>query len=428
MKQIRSGQSFLYREGGYNSTVLEIRMKDPVTANHLEIAAGGAAKRFPYLTDKLVEKDGRYYLHPDHNGFNAHFSKKLRPLGSMATGYHLLDVTYTGNLIRVAFHHGLCDGRGVQPFVETLLYLYCREKYRCDFDRTGIRLPGEPIGPLETAEPFGKDPFPVAPDFQPPARTEGYPLPESTPDPAGCWMTEFLLDEKSFVKEAKAVGATPSIYASILLAEAVLDVHPYAGQPVVCNLAMDLRAAIGMDETHCNCVGSAQLPFTPESLRDLPALSARCRQTLKEWKQPDAVKSVLNAQIQLFNRLDEMKTLEERRQALSFFDRMVSNSFVISYLGGLRLNDYADKVESACFYSDTIKGLTLNILAAAGKMAFTLLQGFPGGEYAEALEKRLEGNGLLQVSGKGTVVTGRDMSYKTASRQAERWYAKTESK
>ncbi|MDR1699942.1 MAG: hypothetical protein LBR68_01995, partial [Lachnoclostridium sp.] len=118
MKQIRSGQSFLYRTHGYDSTVIEIRMKDQVTGNHLQTALTNTAKRFPYLTDKLVEKGGSYFLHHDSNSILAVQTDKFRTLGSMATGYHLLDITYKNNQIKVAFHHGLCDGRGVLPFVE----------------------------------------------------------------------------------------------------------------------------------------------------------------------------------------------------------------------------------------------------------------------------------------------------------------------
>ena len=103
MKQIRSGQSFLYRTNGYDSTVVEIRMRDKVTGSYLQVALTNTARRFPYLTQKLVEKGGAYYLHRDDNSMVAVKTDKFRTLGSMATGYHLLDVTYTGNCISCPF-------------------------------------------------------------------------------------------------------------------------------------------------------------------------------------------------------------------------------------------------------------------------------------------------------------------------------------
>ena len=65
MTKIRSGQSFLYRSAGYDSTVIEIRMKEKVTGSYLQVALTDALKRFPYMAQKLVEKDGSYYLHRD---------------------------------------------------------------------------------------------------------------------------------------------------------------------------------------------------------------------------------------------------------------------------------------------------------------------------------------------------------------------------
>ena len=97
MKQIRSGQSFLYRTNGYDSTVVEVRMRDKVAGSCLQAALTNVARRFPYLTQKLVEKGGAYYLHRDDNSMVAVKTDKFRTLGSMATGYHLLDVTFTEN-------------------------------------------------------------------------------------------------------------------------------------------------------------------------------------------------------------------------------------------------------------------------------------------------------------------------------------------
>lgn len=263
MKQIRSGQSFLYRTNGYDSTVVEIRMHDKVTGSYLQAALTNTTRRFPYLTQKLVEKGGAYYLHRDDNSMVAVKTDKFRTLGSMATGYHLLDVTYTGNCIRVAFHHGLCDGRGVMPFIEAILYDYCCQKYHKKFSSDGIRLPGETIPEEETAEPFSREFYEVNEQAVQPVEHDGFALPESTSAPE--------------------------------------------------------------------------------------ALARRYRELLSAQREPNAVKAALNKQIGLFNKLDKLHTLEEKRQLMSFFNGMVNNTYVISYMGRLRLNDYAQYVESAHF-------------------------------------------------------------------------------
>lgn len=427
MRQIRSGQSFLYRSGGYDSTVIEVRMKDKVTGSYLQAALTNTAKRYPYLTDKLVEKGGSYFLHRDDNSMVAVKTNKFRTLGSMSTGYHLVDVTFTGNLIRVAFHHGLCDGRGVQPFVETLLYDYCCQKYHKKFSAEGIRLAGEPILPEETMEPFSTEYYEVDETVVQPIEKDGFALPESTGMPENCYHTELILDESRFVDGAKAVHATPAIFLAMLLSECVLELNPQAEKPVICNMAMDLRAAVGMEQTHRNCVGSAYLLFIPEDqLHGKEELAKKYRELLAIQRDPNTVKVGLNKQIGMFNKLDEIPTLEEKREMMSFFNGMVNNTYVISYMGRLRLNDYAEHIESAHFYSDTICGLTINAISAGGKLSLEVLQGFPEKKYAEAFEKALMPYGLLSVTDTAVITTGKDRSFITASRQAERFYVKPE--
>lgn len=94
MEKIRSGQSFLYRENGLNSTVLDIRMKSKLRGDYLQRALTTTLRRYPYMTNKLVEKDGDFYLEDSQISMNVVKTDHLRQLGSMSAGYHLVDVTY----------------------------------------------------------------------------------------------------------------------------------------------------------------------------------------------------------------------------------------------------------------------------------------------------------------------------------------------
>jgi hypothetical protein len=143
-------------------------------------------------------------------------------------------------------------------------------------------------------------------------------------------------------------------------------------------------------------------------------------------RDPNTVKAVLNKQIGMFNKLDEMSTLEEKRKMMAFFNGMISNTYVISYIGRLRLNDYAEYIESAHFFSDTICGLTINMISAGEKLSLEMLQGFSGKKYAESFCKQLIPYGLLSATDTMVITTGKDKSFITASRQAERLYAKPE--
>lgn len=122
IKKISSGQAYLYRDCRIRSTVFYIRMKDKVRGDLLRRAIEKSLMRHPYLASKLVEKNRDFYI--ADNPLSVAFAKteKFWSLGSMAFNYHLVDVTYIDKKICIAFRHALCDGRGIMPVIETLIY------------------------------------------------------------------------------------------------------------------------------------------------------------------------------------------------------------------------------------------------------------------------------------------------------------------
>ncbi len=234
-----------------------------------------------------------------------------------------------------------------------------------------------------------------------------------------------LVNESDFVSAAKAVKATPAIFIAMVVSDALLELYPDADKPMCCNLAMDLRSVVGKEKTHRNCVSSAILPYSQESRqRGKQEVVQEYRSLLAQQRDPNVVKAGLNRQIGMFNKLDEISDLEEKRKMLSFFDNMVNDTYVVSYLGQLRLNDYAKYVTSACFYGDVSCGLTINMLSASGTLTLEVLQNFKGDHYAKAIAKALQAYGLSSASETAQIITGKDRSFRTASRQWERFFAK----
>lgn len=436
MKKIRSGQSFLYRENGYNSTVLEFRMADRVRGDCLQAALGKTVNRMPDMTCKLVEKAGSYYLQHDEVSMNAVPTAKLRTLGAMQTGYHLLDVTFHSSLIRVSFHHALCDGGGAKQFAETLIYYYCSLRYvkpgrNRPLDFSGIRTLESPIDPNETAEPLGTDPFDVAGAKQTRGIEiikDGYALPESTDTPTVCRRTGVEIGQDIFVALAKRFGATPGLMATILISRAILRVHPDADKPVVCSMAADLRSSIGMEATRRNLTGSFYFPYGEmQAHNEIAHVAARYRELLAAQRSPDAIHEALNMQIGLFNKLDSIPTLEGKRHMMAMFDHLLINTYVLSYLGRMRFNDFAQYVHSVHLYSGDIKGLSVNMVAAGDVISFDILQGFDGDAYANAFLAELDYFGIPYITTDTfEFETGGDKSHITASRQAERYFTPVE--
>jgi hypothetical protein len=146
------------------------------------------------------------------------------------------------------------------------------------------------------------------------------------------------------------------------------------------------------------------------------------RSMIAEQRSDDSAHEMLNMQLALFDKLDGMSTLKDKRRMMSMFDRLVLNTYVLSYVGSMRFNDFARYVESTHLYSGGIKGLTLNMVAAGNTMGFDVLQGFPGAMYAQAFADELRNLGLHCDVGATTICeSGADHSHITAEQQPEHW-------
>ena len=422
MEKLHAGISFLYRDGGYNSTVFEVRLKTRVRGDCLQRALTTAITRYPYLAQKLVERNGDFYLEQDFNGMVARPSAKLNRLGSMATGYHLIDVTFTGNNVRVAFHHALCDGRGIKPFVETLLYYYFCFVDNKTYDHTGIRLAGEPLLENETADTFNLGYFPVKePVSVPEVERYGFHLIENdTSD--GDFKAEINFDNAAFVAYAKAHGATPSILLALMLAESIANVHPDFLIPIVAQLAFDTRRALDLENTHHNSVSTINLAYTGH-LRSLP-LEDRAkafRKSLDEQREPNYVRSIVNAQIKALSAIENIHSLKERLEKLDFFNHLCPDTFNISYIGLFVLKEYDEKISSVHLYSSGTPGLRANMCSAGKVMSVDLIQSFSSSVYYDAFLNVAENTGIPFTAIPLTPFeTPKDKAQITAGHQAER--------
>lgn len=93
-----------------------------------------------FLASKLVEKNGDFYIADNQNiALTVRRSKSFRSLGSLSNSYHLIEVSYYKEHIYVSFHHALCDGGGIKPFVETLIYYYFVKLNNRDYDALHVR-------------------------------------------------------------------------------------------------------------------------------------------------------------------------------------------------------------------------------------------------------------------------------------------------
>ncbi len=312
-EKIRSGQSYLYKKFGMESEVIEIRFVHKVRGYILNRALTESVKRYPYFNTKLVEKEGDFYIVRNDNAMIAKKTDRLFKLGGIACGYHLVDVTYFEKSAFVSFHHALCDGRGIKPFVETLLWYYGKFRYKNAEKIQGIRLAGDPMLEGETVDPFlqtyeydGEKEYPAF-------RRDAFSLPEDCPAEGTLnYRYEVVVKTSHLMTICKENNATPVIFAALLMSGVIADLYPDS-QLINANIATDMREALGCENTFKNCVKSMILPYDRE-LASLPFAEqgARYRALLSAQRDKDYCRKEASAMMGLFEKLDGLKGFDKK--------------------------------------------------------------------------------------------------------------------
>ena len=411
LEKIRSGQAYLYQKDGMESEVMEITFHKNVSGSILNQALTEAIKRYPYLNTKLVELDGDFYIIQNEMALVARKTQSLAKLGHISCGYHLVDVTYYGKTVYVSWHHALCDGKGIKPFAETLIYYYCKLKYRSKASSDGIRLSDSMLLPNETTEPnLGSYTYDESkPDV--PVSRDAYAIPENVVEEHDTdYRYEIQIPVASYMKICKANHATPVILTSLLVSEGIATLYPDFDKPINANIAVDIRDALDLPNTFKNCVRSMPLPFSREFLdMTLTERAEKQRAVLGAQRDRDLLRKAANASLGMFDKLDTLPSYEEKQKMMDFFNGMLINTYVISYLGQMTVNENARYIDRMCFYNSGAAGLGVTMLSVGDKFCLNFKQSFESDKYVKAFLAGLDKLGIeYMASGVIPFVTPKD--------------------
>ncbi|MBQ8288405.1 MAG: hypothetical protein IJX76_06505 [Clostridia bacterium] len=396
MEKIRSGQSYLYQKNGMESEVFEITFHKKVSGALLNQALMETVKRYPYINTKLVELDGDFYIIQNEMALTAKRTRELARLGHINCGYHLVDVTYFEKSVYISWHHALCDGKGIKPFVETLIYYYCKLKYRSRAGADGIRLADSPLLPGETTEPnLGsysfderKEPVNVSRD--------AYAIPENVIEEHETdYRYDVQVSAADFMRVCKENRATPAILTSLLVSEGIARLYPDFDKLINANVAVDIRDALDLPNTFKNCVRSMPLPFSREFLSlSLTERAERQRALLNAQRDRDNLRRAANASLGMFDKLDALPDYQSKQGMMGFFNGMLLNTYFISYLGKMVVNENARYIDTVGFYNSGAAGLGVNILSCGDKFCFNFKQSFESDQYVKAFLAGLDRLGV----------------------------------
>lgn len=385
-EKVRSGQSYLYRKNGMESEVFEVRFCDGVRGGELNRALCESLRRYPYFNTRFLEMDGNFYIVQNHVSHTAKRTCKLPSLGGISDGYHLVEVTYYGKSVYISFHHALCDGRGIKPFIETLIFYYCAYRYNSGERGDGIRKSG-PLLEGETAEPFaGTYDYDESKKF-PEFCSEAFALPD---EDGSDTRFEVVMPRTEFMAACRKIGATPATFIALCMSRGIAELYPDYGCPIHANIAADMREALGVPNTYKNCVRTLILPYD----RDFAAKPARgqaeeYRRLLNAQRDRDCCRKAANDMLALFDKLDSLPSYGQKQEIMSFFDGMKLNTYIISYIGDIMLGENAVYIDSIHLYNSGALGLGLNAVSCGDKFVIDFKQSFPSAAYVDAFAKQL---------------------------------------
>lgn len=417
--KIRAGETFLYRKGGTESQVFEIRMKSDVSQFCLTRAAKIAYRRYQYFKSRFKVEDGNVYLCENIFSPPPARAKRLRPLGGSTTNKNLLDITFYKNVIYISFHHAMCDGRGIMKFIKTLMYYYLNLKYPHNNIRIpGVMLYGEGLLKGETADPVndGNLTFDKSKVYQ--ADRNAFAIPEvQNGEAAGgeSWRYELIFDVHEVMKVCKANNCTPAILMTILMQKGVKAMNPEAAAPILCSMSCDWRESIGVPNTFRNCVSSIYLPYgTAEEQMEMSELGTHFRALVAKQKEPDSARCSASVMKMMSDMLDSLDSYEKKQEVVNGFVSKPIDSFICSYTGKADMGDAEKYMESMHAYSSGTKGISLQMMSVADTFSVDFLQNFPSRTYVDAFLRQAAALGLeADCSGAIQYTTPKDHMFNT---------------
>lgn len=238
---------------------------------------------------------------------------------------------------------------------------------------------------------------------------------------------EIEINSQEYLSFAKRVNATPAILMSYLISKSIYINNSNIDKPIVCSIATDMRKELGLPHTHKNCVRSMYLSFDQkDNQMNLKELCTKYRESIAKQRDLNYVKQTANMFSGMNDKLDQLKTMEEKKKIMSFYDTMTINSFVLSYLGTFDLGECNQFIDAIHFYSGGIKGIKVNMTATSQSFNITFIQNIETEKYVRSFIQLLK---ELKISyclnDKIRFSTTKDKTQKTAHYQSERFQIKS---
>ena len=342
------GATQFYGKDRKRSYIVEVCLSEDIRGDLLQQAVDKALRRLPYYGTTFVRKKGLYYYADDDLPLLVTESETPRVIGGRITNFHMLDVTWWKNKISFAMFHGLCDGLGLNRWIEAVLYHYVCLKDGRQYSDEGIYTDRIPYDPAELADIHAeRHKADIKKLKEMMGNEKRFRLPELRENKVDkMYSLPLKVKTEDFLGWCKSNGASPAAGAAAIMTKAIARENNVLDGVIMSVMPISLRKALNVEKTFKNCYAAIFLPTAPEDARDLPPgeLAARIRagmRTQMSGEFPRLVRAGMNTMIHLGAK---MPGYYLKTKVLAMGDNNPQDTFFVDYVGGLRCNDYAGQI------------------------------------------------------------------------------------
>jgi hypothetical protein len=376
-----------------------IELDEQIDRNQMQKAADETISRYPYFRVMLSRIGERYVLENNDAPFLVYDDPEKPTLEPDKNNRYLIRISASGTLLNICFCHALTDGRGIFPFVKTLLYYYAVQQYKIDPQMKDVRLAGEPVSEEEINDPYLA--FDASSADMASLRENQelvFRLPDQD-DPSGTYFIHtFHTDCKGFMDFAHNVDGSPNALSVLFLYRMLVKLFPEHAKDIVVSVAVDMRKALGVSNSHHCSVSIIPMRYDERmTAMSTDKVETVIRGRIIVGSDDDRLAQSIAGAKYFYGYVSSMKTLAEKTAASAAATEKGSESFTaaVSYPGQQDYGMMNNHIKS--FYilaNNRVPMLDIEIASFGKDFYFAVLQGFDDDRYADELKKQMEAEGI----------------------------------
>jgi hypothetical protein len=377
-----------------------IELDEPIDHDQMQHALDMTISRYPYFKIKLVKNGERYCFDANDKPFLLYDDPERMTLAPDANNDYLLRVSAAGCLVNVCFCHSITDGRGLLPFIRTLLYYYSLYHYNTDPGMTDVRRAGEPIPEEEYADPF--DAFDTSAIKMPEQKADTaavFRLPNEMDAERRVFAYTFWTDCDKFMAYSRTIDGSPNALLALYMCRALAKFYPEHTEDIVTGVACDLRKALGVKNSHQCTVSMIPIRYG----KKLAEFSTDRAETVIRGRiivgsDEDFIRPALAQSKMFYSYINSRQTLQEKAAvSRAAVEKGVCRATAsVSYPNQQDYGTMNSRIRSFYILCNSIKqSLGLEICSFGNRFFFAVQQGFDDDRYADELRRQMEAEGIV---------------------------------